>query len=414
MGPTSVAPDEIESSEQKLFKQTSWDFLIIGADGQQGQITSRYLYSKGFKIVCVDLYTENLHELFKGTSVPIVSCNCADDKEFTRILKLFNPKVVINLSYVPSISIVKLCLEHKASFLDIFANLDWVDVLYNDSEDKDTTILDLCKQNNCIVMTGAGCAPGISSMLAKKLDEFFVEVKSVEAGFAWDSNIKKYVPPFCVSDAAEELFYFNAIVKDTEIRNVYPFSVWKEYNFPLIGTQKVYAINHIELYSFSKYFQSKGVQDITFYGGFPDHCISVLSSLNELDLIGDKYDRVTVVGTTGAYDFSKQEIINAISKQIEIPKNYTETEIVWCKIEGTGLTGKPLTKTMLCKVPPIPNWEKYGCNVDTGIPAAIIAEMILNKLFDSGAYAPEVIVPCDLFFSELQKFGFEFLFTEQL
>ena len=128
MGPTSVSPDEIELLEKNFFKKTNWDFLIIGADGQQGQITSRYLFQKGYKIVCVDLYTENLHKHFKGKNVPIVSCDCSNKDGFVKILTTFNPKVVINLSYAESTPIAKICLEHKISFLDIFANLHWVDV----------------------------------------------------------------------------------------------------------------------------------------------------------------------------------------------------------------------------------------------------------------------------------------------
>lgn len=415
MGPSSVAPDEIQRTENLYFKQNKWDFLIIGADGQQGQITSRYLYLKGYKIVCVDLYTENLHELFKGKNVPIISCDCAKKEELLKILTIFNPKVVINLSYQESTPLAKICLQQKINFLDIFANLHWVDILYNDNVSEDGKIIqELCNKNKCVVITGAGCAPGISSMLAKKLDEFFTVVESVEAGFAWDSNIKKYVPPFCVSDAAEELFYFNGVVKDGEIRNVYPMSIWKEYDFPLIGKQKIYAINHVELYSFFNFFKKKGIQNITFFGGFPEHCLVVLKALNDLNLIGDKHEKMTLIGADDACDFTKQEIVNAISKQIGLPKNYTEAEIVWCTIQGKNLNDKPCTKTMLCKVPPIKNWEKYGCNVDTGVPAAIISEMIFKDMFNPGAYSPEVVVPCDYFFNELKEFGFEFSFTENI
>ncbi len=59
---------------------------------------------------------------------------------------------------------------------------------------------------------------------------------------------------------------------------------------------------------------------------------------------------------------------------------------------------------MECVVPPLKGWEDAGCNIDTGMPASIIAQMILKKIITKpGSYAPENIVPVEPFFAELRK-----------
>lgn len=402
MGPTSVAPDEIP-----FFAKNNCDFIILGADGQQGLIASQYLYNKGYKIVCVDLYTQNLQKQFKNTPIPIVTSNCTDVFEFEKIIQKYKPKVLLNLTYQQSLPIVKLCMQYKVHFLDIFANYDWVDK-FGRLEDKGS-IYNLNKTDNIVIITGCGCAPGITSLMAKKLGTQFKEIETIEAGFCWDSNSTEFVPPFCISDAAYELFYDAHIILSKEDRSIEPRSYSKEYTFPLIGKKKVYAMSHIELYSFLDYFEDKNIQNVIFYGGFPDHCIKVLECLDKLNLIKEKNNTLSIPNSHNVLQtFSNQDVITAISKNIKQPKFYTETEIVWCTIIGKGYNNQETTKTMLCKVPPIKNWEHHGCNVDTGISAAVIAEMILQNKIQPGTYMPENSIDPDLFIQELENFGFEF------
>ena len=402
MGPTSVAPDEIP-----LLAKNNCDFIILGADGQQGLIASQYLYNKGYKIVCVDLYTLNLQKQFKNKHVPIITNNCTDVSELEKIIQKYKPKVLLNLTYQQSLPIVKLCMQYKVHFLDIFANYDWVDK-FGRLEDKES-IYNLNKTSETVIITGCGCAPGITSLMAKKLGAEFKQIETIEAGFCWDSNSTEFVPPFCISDAAYELFYDAHIIVSKENRSIESRSFSKECNFPLIGKKKVYAMSHIELYSFLDYFEGKNIQNVFFYGGFPDHCINVLECLDKLNLIKEKTNTLTISASRNVLQtFTNQDIINAISKNIKQPKNYTETEIVWCTIVGKDYNNSEITKTILCKVPPIPNWEHYGCNVDTGIPAAVIAEMILQNKILPGTYMPENAVDADLFIQELENFGFVF------
>ena len=59
---------------------------------------------------------------------------------------------------------------------------------------------------------------------------------------------------------------------------------------------------------------------------------------------------------------------------------------------------------MICHVPTLPGWEDAGCNIDTGMPASIMAQMIKKEIInDRGSFAPEGVVPPIPFFEELRK-----------
>ena len=59
---------------------------------------------------------------------------------------------------------------------------------------------------------------------------------------------------------------------------------------------------------------------------------------------------------------------------------------------------------MECIVPPLKGWEWTGSDIDTGMPASIIAQMIFNNLINEpGSYSPEFIVSPKEFFQELAK-----------
>ena len=58
---------------------------------------------------------------------------------------------------------------------------------------------------------------------------------------------------------------------------------------------------------------------------------------------------------------------------------------------------------MECIVNTLPGWEDAGCNIDTGIPAAIIARMVMDgRITARGSYPPGPVVPTEEFFKELR------------
>jgi len=61
---------------------------------------------------------------------------------------------------------------------------------------------------------------------------------------------------------------------------------------------------------------------------------------------------------------------------------------------------------MECLVTTLPGWLDAGCNIDTGIPASIIAQMVYDgRVSAKGSFSPDPVVPTLEFFRELKRKG---------
>ena len=105
----------------------------------------------------------------------------------------------------------------------------------------------------------------------------------------------------------------------------------------------------------------------------------------------------------GKIDILPDEFLAQLLKRMKHPRGYKEWENIWVPIKGSHQRRRKCIM-MECIVPPLKGWEDAGCNIDTGFPASIIAQMIksgdINKV---GSFAPEGVVPEKLFFKELRK-----------
>jgi saccharopine dehydrogenase-like NADP-dependent oxidoreductase len=90
-------------------------------------------------------------------------------------------------------------------------------------------------------------------------------------------------------------------------------------------------------------------------------------------------------------------------KNLKSPEGYLEKENLWVKILGKK-NGVRKEILMECIVPTLKGWETSGCNIDTGLPASILAQMIKKGVItERGSFSPEFGVSPELFFKELRK-----------
>ncbi len=154
---------------------------------------------------------------------------------------------------------------------------------------------------------------------------------------------------------------------------------------------------HSEPLTFYQNYKDKGVKNVRFYGGFPNHSKEKIISF--IDLGFHKKDLITVNGM----EVSPPEFLGAALKKLPVPEGYKESENLWVELVGVK-DGKEKKILMECIVPTLKGWESAGCNIDTGFPCAIMAEMIKNGVITKrGSFAPEAVVPEEPFFSELKK-----------
>jgi saccharopine dehydrogenase-like NADP-dependent oxidoreductase len=167
-----------------------------------------------------------------------------------------------------------------------------------------------------------------------------------------------------------------------------------------IGKQKEFMVRHPETYTLYHYFKDKGLKNVRFYAGFPLHSFDRIMAIIELGM-----GNLIEIDFNGGAKIKPIDFLTEVLKDLETPEGYKEKENIWVRIEGTR--GRRKKKILMeCLAPTLEGWESAGCNIDTGFPASIIAQMIKKGVIHRrGSFAPEAIVPPRPFFAELGKKG---------
>lgn len=253
------------------------------------------------------------------------------------------------------------------------------------------------KKKNIVGITGIGSVPGIGNIMLRYASEKFDKINEIHVGFAWDSNIKEFVVPFSIESVIEEFTSPAPIVKNRHFEFRIPLkSITKEYH-RTIGKETEMFVRHPEQYTFLHYFKKKGLKNIKFYAGFPEHSFKMIVDLIKLGF-ADKHE----------IEFSGLKIkpvnfLTQMLKRLKQPKGYKEKENLWVRIYGTK-NKKNKFILMESIVPTLPKWEDVGCNIDTGMPASILAQFVKKGyILKRGCFSPEIGIPPELFFKELGK-----------
>ena len=378
-------------------KKMKYDFIVLGADGMQGTIVAKYLLKKGYKVLCTDIVHSRIKDIVEQykTLGAFQIIDLRDTDRLVGAIQKSGADVVINCAEGNwNLNVYQACLDTHRHCIDLGSRLDMT-----------ADQLKLHKSFKKIgktAITGCGSVPGIGNIMlahvAKKMDS----IESIDAGFAWDSNIKKFVVPFSIESILEEYTLKAPYIQSRRLRRMRPEESTKMRTFRSIGHQKIFLADHPEIHTFFHYFKSWGVQNIRFYAGFPEHSERVIKNL--VDLTFSDSSAVQFEGK----EINPDSFLGQLLKRVPIPKGYKEWENLWVEVTGRS-NRKKKTILMECLVPPLKEWEEAGCNIDTGFPAAVIAEMIkygdINKF---GSFAPEAIVPEKPFFKALKKHKFVF------
>lgn len=369
----------------------AYDFLVFGASGMQGRIVCRDLLESGYSVYMADLHPDKAQALshrFNHSNVSEV-----DLRQYPEILALLHaadPKVVINCAEGNwNQSVYRACLEYGVHVIDLGSDIP--------ATKEQLAMSNAFRKADLCAITGCGSTPGINNiMLYYAVTSAFDNIDTIEAGFAWDSNIKKFVVPFSIESIIEEFTEPAPVISDGQWYDRVPRDNAQSRTFRAIGEQMSFPVRHPETYTFQRYYKHKGLKNVTFYAGFPDHSRVVIEHYIDSGL-GEKEERVIGDVTMRPIDF-----LSNILRNLNQPDGYKETENLWVAVEGYK-SNKHKRLLMECIVPTMPGWEEAGCNIDTGFPASIIAQMIADRtIIARGSFAPGPIVPYEPFFQKLR------------
>ena len=365
-----------------------YDFVVLGATGMQGRIVSRDLLERGYSVLLCGRDKERVEPILRGyKKTAFEHVDVRDKSVVFNAIKDSGANIVINCVEGDwNINVLEICLKAKVNSLDLGSDMKMT---------KDQLSLSSkLKKKNLTHITGCGSVPGIGNVMLNYAANKFDKIKDVEVGFAWDSNIKEFVVPFSIQSIIEEFTAYAPFVSHKKIVKVKPMDTLVTCYHRAIGREKQFNVgHHPETYTFYEFCKNKGVETVKFFAGFPDHSFEKIMTMVELGF-GEK-DPVNIDGK----DIIPIEFLTRALKKLKMPERYMETENLWVDVSN-----KDRRILMECVVPTLEGWEDAGCNIDTGMPASIIAQMIKNGVIkERGSFAPEALVPPEPFFKELRK-----------
>ena len=370
-----------------------FDFCAIGATGMQGKIVTRDLIESGYSVFMCGRDKSRIEHLLRkyGEKTSFAYLDLRDLKNTVKVIKKSGAKVIVNCAEGNwNADLVGACIKTRVNSIDLGSDIPML---------KKQLVLDKAlKKEGLIHITGCGSVPGIGNVMLRYANDKFDKIDTLELGFVWDSNMKVFVVPFSMESITEEFVAYAPYLHNHKIVRVKPLDSLVNCYHRAIGRQKEMKVgHHSETYTFHRFTEKKGIKNIEFYAGFPEHSFNAIITLINLGLASKK--PINFRGT----EIRPIDFLTEVLKGMGYPKGYTETENLWVLIKGKH-NGKKKEILMECVVPPLKGWEDAGCNIDTGMPASIIAQMIFNgTISEPGSYSPEYIVPPEPFFKELRK-----------
>src|SRR5258708_7545354 len=220
---------------------TKYDFLVLGGSGMQGMIASRDLLESGHSVFLADLYREGslkmLKKYPKRTAFDFIDLR--DVLSTIALIRRVHPRVIVNCAEGDwNLNVYKACLETGVHVIDLGSDIPMTKDQLHMHED--------FKARDLIAITGCGSTPGINNVLLHYGHLDFDRLDTVEAGFAWDSNIKKFVVPFSIQSIIEEFTEPASIIEDGEWIEKVPLETVEERTFREIGKQQCFYVRRSE------------------------------------------------------------------------------------------------------------------------------------------------------------------------
>lgn len=374
----------------KGLTKMKFDFVVLGATGEQGSIAARDLANNGYSVLACGRNLGRVKPLLKNPKVKFAYVNVRDANQTASLIKKSGAKIVLNCVELRlNIDVMKSCLKAGVHYLDLGGLQEMTIQQYKLDQD--------FRKKKLIGLLGCGSTPGIANVMARHAVNQLDSVYHIDVGFAWDSNVKKFVLPYSIESIVYELTTPPVVLEGGKFEKKKVCALEKIGPLREVGKQVIYCIVHSEVYTFGKYFKKKGIERVHYAAGFPEHSHKVLKLLIDFGFGSGDYIKV---------DGNEIKIIDYTREILKIakhPKNYKEVENIWVKAIGEK-DGQAKSISMNCVTKTLKGFEDAGSNINTGMTISIMGQILhQGKINAIGVTAPEVCIPSEDFFGELAK-----------
>ena len=196
---------------------------------------ARDLLEKGYDVLLADLSQLKLKELLKKYSqkANFEQVDLRDVNRTIGIIQKSGAEVIINCAEGDwNMNVCQASLHTRCHLVDLGSRVDMT---------RDQIKLDKnFKKIGRTAITGCGAVPGIGNIMLAYAAKKFNSIETIELGFAWDSNIKKFVVPFSIESIMEEYTLPAPYIENGRLKRIKPIKSAQVRNFRAVGKQKFF------------------------------------------------------------------------------------------------------------------------------------------------------------------------------
>jgi len=370
------------------------DILVLGS-GMMGRaiIYDLLKNSKFKKITLADKSKKNLDKFYNFFKTNNIEYKQIDINKFQELKKIFlkNDVVISAIPYYYNYKLTKAAISTNTHFLDLGGNTEIVK--------KQRSLIDDAKKKDVVVIPDCGLAPGIASTITRDIVENLNNIKYVKIRVGGlPINPKpplNYQIVFSPNGLINEYVEDSIILQNNHIKKKKSMTEIEKIIFPKpFGELEAFLTSggcSTLPYTYRhkiNYLDYKTIR-------YPGHCENFKLLLDFI--LGDE----KIIKIKNINLEPRDILIEYIKKNLPI----NQKDVVLLKVFSQGEKNGKLTNINYTLIDYYDEKNNLTAMMrTTGFPISIIAQMIESDIISKkGVYCPEEIVPCKIFFKELEK-----------
>ncbi|WP_127106852.1 saccharopine dehydrogenase family protein [Pararhodobacter zhoushanensis] len=331
--------------------------------------------------------------------------NARDSAAVVALIRETGAEIVINVAQVfVNMPVLEACIEAGVAYMDTAIHEEPDQICetppwYGNYEWKRRAA---CAEKGVTAILGVGFDPGVVNAFARfGIDEFVPQVESIDIV---DINAGSHGRWFSTNFDPEINFReFTGTVYSWQKgawQSNTMFEVGREWDLPVVGTQKAYMTGHDEVHSLATNYPQA---DVRFWMGFGDHYINVFTVLKNLGLLSEK----PVVTAEGLEVIPLKVVKAVLPDPSSLAPDYVGKTCIGTLVKGTK-DGKP-AEVFVYNV--ADHKEAYlevgsqGISYTAGVPPVAAAILIAQGVWDVSRMVNVEELDPKPFFEVLDRIG---------
>lgn len=372
--------------------------VVLGGAGAMGQVIVRDLAeSSDFdEVVIADFdkaRAEALASRLGNGKLRSAFADINDAATLSAVLK--DTDVIINSTpYYFNVRVMEAALESGCHYMDLGG-------LFHVTREQQKLDQQF-KDRNLVAILGMGAAPGMTNVMAAAAAKQLDKVESIDIVIGCVDFVKVDHPlatPYALDTILDEYTKQPMVFENGKFLAKPPMSGEVKVDFAQpVGACSAILTLHSEVATLPETYASQGVKNVTFRLGLPADFHDKLKLLVDIGLGGS--EKISVEGT----QVTPRKVLAKLLEQFTVPQtDPDDCEVVRVDVKGTVGNQSKLIR-METTVLADKRWKVSCGALDTGVPPAIAAQMILSgDVASRGVLAPEVCIDHNKFFAELAK-----------